>query len=270
MRKRGAYPSSSSSADRSRHGARPFHVVVDQAVEDNGPVWVPRTWINTLIALALAPLLWITAKSLWVTFAEATVHHQFWRTAPFWFFAVGIAIWVIFYIGLRGPVMVWLYVFGHEWTHAMFAKLSGADVLEAPVVTSRGGQVVTNKNNILISLSPYFFPFYSIFLAIIYGLLGLAFDMSPFAHKVVYTLMGFTWSFHITFTVWMVIRSQPDLEINGTFFSLVFIILVNLLMLTGLLVLTAPSVEWGSFLKVWGYHAWELIGKVTRFLGIRF
>ena len=46
-----------------------------------------------------------------------------------------------------------------------------------------------------------------------------------------FALIGLTWTFHLTFTVWMIFKNQPDLRQNGTFFSLTLIYLVNLVII---------------------------------------
>ena len=60
-------------------------------------------------------------------------------------------------------------------------------------------------------------------------------------------LMGIGWSFHCTFTVWMIRRGQSDLKMHGNLFSLVLIYIVNLAVVSLFLIITAPGVEVGSF-----------------------
>jgi hypothetical protein len=60
-------------------------------------------------------------------------------------------------------------------------------------------------------------------------------------------LMGVCWSFHCTFTVWMIRRGQSDLKMHGNVFSLVLIYIANLVLLSLFLILTAPGVEFGTF-----------------------
>ncbi|MCX7869536.1 MAG: hypothetical protein N2322_06240, partial [Terrimicrobiaceae bacterium] len=56
-----------------------------------------------------------------------------------------------------------------------------------------------------------------------------------------------TWAFHLTFTCWMIPKGQPDLRYGGTLFSLIVIYLMNLLLLSGLLVLASPQVSLRGF-----------------------
>ena len=62
-----------------------------------------------------------------------------------------------------------------------------------------------------------------------------------------FALIGITWAFHISFTVWMIPKGQTDLTYHGTFFSLVIIYLMNLLVLTVLLIVASPHVTWLAF-----------------------
>src|ERR1043165_7130212 len=69
----------------------------------------------------------------------------------------GAACWVAIFLLLPKPM--WVYVFGHELTHAIWNWLFGGS-LKRFKVTSNGGHVVVTKNNFLIALAPYFFPLY--------------------------------------------------------------------------------------------------------------
>ena len=62
-----------------------------------------------------------------------------------------------------------------------------------------------------------------------------------------YALVGVTWAFHLTFTCWMIPKSQSDLSDNGTFFSLVIIYLTNLLLLGAMLIIASPNITFASF-----------------------
>ena len=66
----------------------------------------------------------------------------------------GAACWVVIYLLLPKPM--WIYVFGHELTHALWVWLFGGSVKKFKV-TSDGGHVIVDKTNFLIALSPYFF-----------------------------------------------------------------------------------------------------------------
>jgi hypothetical protein len=234
----------------------------DQLVGREGPVGIPLNWITTLIGIALVPLVWVTTQTFLDSLRQVTVQHDFWRTPQFWFFNVGILLWFVVLFGLRGPKMIWMYVFGHEYTHAVVAVACGGKILKRPTVTAQGGEVVTTKNNVLISLSPYLVPFYSVIAALIYWVLHFVIEIGPGHERFFFGVIGFTWAFHMTFTFLMVIRSQPDLENYGIFFSLVFIILVNVLIVSALFVVGSPTVDWRGFGIEWWGNTCELGAKI--------
>jgi hypothetical protein len=60
-------------------------------------------------------------------------------------------------------------------------------------------------------------------------------------------VIGATWAFHFTFTCWMIPKNQTDLRDQGTFFSLVLIYLMNLILLSTMLVLASPQITFAAF-----------------------
>src|ERR1043165_9902388 len=67
----------------------------------------------------------------------------------------GAACWLAIYLLLPKPM--WVYVFGHELTHAVSALAFGGKVKKFKA-TSKGGHVVITKTNFFIALAPYFLP----------------------------------------------------------------------------------------------------------------
>ena len=176
-------------------------------------------------------------------FTRATVTQQLWAGAEFWFFSLGAVLWLIAFFGLPRPIVV--YVFGHELTHALWVLLMGGRISRFRV-SREGGHVVTNRTNFWIALAPYFFPLYSILAIGIYGLLSLFYTVQPYG-PLLYAIVGATWAFHFTFTCWMIGKSQTDLTDHGTFFSLVLIYLLNLILLSVMLVLASKQITFASF-----------------------
>ena len=60
-------------------------------------------------------------------------------------------------------------------------------------------------------------------------------------------LLGLTWAFHLTFTIWMIPKGQSDLAAHGTFFSLVVIYLMNVVFLSLAVIVVAEGVSFESF-----------------------
>lgn len=185
----------------------------------------------------------VLSQTFFTAFARAAVTHRLWAGEEFWFFSLGAILWLIAFWGLPRPML--LYVFGHELTHALWVLLMGGRVSRFRV-GREGGHIVTDRNNFWIALAPYFFPIYSLIVIGTYGGLSLFFDLQQYG-KLLYGLIGATWAFHFTFTCWMIPKGQTDLTDNGTFFSLVLIYLMNLLLLSVMLVLASARITFASF-----------------------
>jgi len=213
--------------------------------EDRGSFRVPVRWVNAIIGLFLLPLAGILTQTFFTLFSQQTLHHGFWATEEFWFFSLGAVLWLIAFFGLPRPLVI--YVFGHELTHAIWVWLMGGRV-SAFKVGAEGGYILTNKQNVWIALAPYFYPIYSVAVVILYFAASFFWDVAPHT-RWLFLALGVTWCFHITFTLWMIPKGQSDLTYHGTFYSLVIIYLMNLLLLTALVILTAPQAHVMDFLR---------------------
>lgn len=221
-----------------------------------------RRFLRWLLALVLLPLGWVTAWTFLSRFSQAAVNQGFWQTPEFWYFAVGALVMTGWFAsGLLHRFFLLMYVLGHELTHAVFVILFRGRVTDFHV-SADGGYITTNKSNLLIALSPYFVPFWSLVVAAVYVAAGLALDHPPqWVDLAFYGLLGFTWTFHMAWTLWMIPRDQPDLRENGTFLSLVLIFLANLLVLIAMQCLASGSplhsvrdfgMEWFRHAATWG------------------
>ena len=220
---------------------------------------VPTRWVKFVFGIFLLPICAILTQTFFTAFARATVTHHLWAAEPFWFFSLGAILWLIAFIGLPRPVL--LYVFGHELTHAVWVWLMGGRVSRFRVGRD-GGHIVTNRTNFWIALAPYFFPFYSILAIATYGVLSIFYNMQPYG-KVLYAVIGVTWAFHFTFTCWMIPKNQTDLRDHGTFFSLVVIYLMNLVLLSVLLIIASPHITFVSF----GADLAQNLGNFSNWIG---
>jgi hypothetical protein len=227
---------------RRRVKVMPF-VVPTRRSAPAGSLLVPTKWVKFIVALFLLPLCAVLSQTFFTSFARAAVAERLWAGEEFWFFSLGVVLWLIAFFGLPRPIV--LYVFGHELTHALWVWLMGGRVSRFRV-GREGGHILTDKNNFLIALAPYFFPLYSILVLALYGALSLFVDMQPYG-RLLYALVGVTWAFHFTFTCWMIPKNQSDLSDNGTIFSLVVIYLINLLLLGAMLIVASPRITFASF-----------------------
>jgi hypothetical protein len=212
-------------------------------VEPDGTIVVPVRWVKQIVALFLVPPAWILTRAFFSSFSRATINHGFWLSEEFWFFALGAVLWLIVFFGLPRPLL--MYVFGHELTHAVWVWLMGGRVSQFRIGRS-GGHIVTDTTNFWIALAPYFFPIYSLLVLLLYGGLGLFMDVDPY-RRWLFALIGLTWAFHLTFTIWMLWNGQTDLVEHGTFFSMMIIYLMNFLVLSGMLLLACRDVTVPSF-----------------------
>lgn len=216
--------------------------------------------LKFFIAVALLP------ACVAVTMTALTVVRQLtvgaWADSRYvgWAFAVGYGLWLIVFCLLPRPMRT--YVLGHELTHALWALMMGARV-GGLRVGKQGGQVQTSKTNWAITLAPYFFPFYAmLFLALFF-----------FAHWIwgleqymwlLFFLVGLGWSFHVTFTLMVLLTvRQPDVQSQGRVFSAVIIYLMNLLIILATTAALAQSVHFvdlGRWLAadLWEAYRWTL------------
>jgi hypothetical protein len=148
----------------------------------------------------------------------------------------GIAAFALCWMALSHPVKT--YVLGHELTHALWGLMFGARASNLRIGAD-GGSVRLSKTNLLITLAPYFFPFYT-FIVVVAALVTYAFLRPlPFLPLWMF-LVGFTWAFHILFTVETLSRRQPDITLYGRMFSWVFIFLANAAIIMVWLATTTP------------------------------
>jgi hypothetical protein len=174
-----------------------------------------------LTGLGLLPLCWAFSRTLYFLLQSAPAETSGWTEwalpAGFLFSALG------FYL-LPRPFRT--YVLGHELTHALWGLFSGAKVGKMKVGKA-GGHVMLSKSNFLISLAPYFFPFYTGLVIALWFAAGWFRNQDPFE---VWWLaaVGLTWGFHVTFTIYMLTQRQPDIQEHGRIFSYVVIYLANL------------------------------------------
>ncbi|MDR1195193.1 MAG: hypothetical protein LBL00_01815 [Endomicrobium sp.] len=153
---------------------------------------------------------------------------------PFW---AGIFCYGAFQIAFFKPMRT--YVFGHELTHAFAGILSGAKVKKFKV-GKESGHVVLTKDNIWITLAPYFFPIYTFAIIVIYLFLGWVMDITLLYSYFLF-FAGISIAFHIALTIYIINIGQPDLKVYGVFFSYILIIAVNVVVFSLLTVLVFPD-----------------------------
>jgi len=210
-----------------------------------------------LIAVALLPVCAGAGMTLWKVLratggADTTL-------VPFF---AGVACWIVIFLFLPKPM--WIYVFGHELTHALWTWLFGGRVKRFRA-SSRGGHVLITKTNFLIALAPYFFPVYAVLLIAAFAIGHLIWN---WAHLLVWfhLLLGAAYAFHVTLT-WTALRTeQTDITSQGWLFSAVVIYLGNIVVLLFGIPLLTAKVDLLSALGWW----LECTGEVFHRLGRMF
>ena len=147
-------------------------------------------FLRLLTGIALLPACWGAARALGdMVVASAGAEGV---SAEALSLLGGIAAFALAWTVLGRPVKA--YVLGHELTHAIWGLMFGAIPSDLRVGEG-GGSVRLTKSNMLITLAPYFFPFYT-FVVIVCALVTLLFVQPlPFLPAWMF-LVGFTWAFH--------------------------------------------------------------------------
>ncbi len=197
-------------------------------------------FLKFIIALALMPLLAAEICTL-IDLAEAVPAgrwHEAWSIS----FGVGFVVWLLIFCLL--PRTLWLYVLGHEFTHALAAMLAGGKV-SAFKVSSGGGHVITDRVNWWIALSPYFVPIYALIWIGLWLTIDFYYPLKAW-QPVLFFGIGFFWAFHVTFTVSMIHPRQTDLSREGYIFSGVIIALINVALILLLLSFLTHDLKWSG------------------------
>lgn len=183
--------------------------------------WWSRLW-RWLIALVLVPVAAGASWALWDFLLQLGRYPVKWIPL-----SCGMAVWWVIFVSLPKPM--WLYVVGHELTHALWAWLCGARV-KSFKASARGGQVVLTKSNSLIVLAPYFFPLYSALWVTACALCAWFWGWRNHEFWMLLGL-GVTYAFHLTLTGHVIRTRQPDFDGEGWIFSAVVVWLLHVLLL---------------------------------------
>jgi len=175
-------------------------------------------WVKTIIAILLLPLCIGSTRALVMVLRASGGADTVWVAL-----LAGAACWVVIYLLLPKPM--WIYVVGHELTHAIWAWLFGRRVKRFKA-SAEGGHVVVSKTNFLITLAPYFFPLYAAIVVLIFVMGHLVWGWERY-QVWFHLLIGAAYAFHVTLT-WHVLQTrQSDVTQQGYLFSAVVIWLGN-------------------------------------------
>jgi len=215
---------------------------------------VPK-WIKFIIAVVLLPVCGGAATALWRVLYAGYGADTVW--VPL---LAGVACWLVIYLLLPRPM--WIYVFGHELTHALWAWLFGGRVKKMKV-TSEGGHVVISKTNFLIALAPYFFPLYVVMAVLVFVIGRLIWDWHNYLVWF-HLIVGAAYGFHVSLNLHALKTRQTDITSQGYLFSAVIIFLGNVsVLLLGVPMLTA-KVSVFNALGWWLEGTGEILHRLGR------
>ena len=200
--------------------------------------WRTPRWLLFLSVFALIPLSSALLRTLFVAERELGEAAAIGFSSGVLWFAAGTGVSLMFCIAFRHSPRP--YIIAHELTHALFGLLSLAKVSDLKLAKD-GGSIRVSKDNMLILLSPYFFPFYAFCLLAVYALLSLAVPLAgTIASRVFVASVGAAWGYHFAWTINALLQRQNDLEEYGYVYSFNFILAANLLALCVFFVILTP------------------------------
>jgi hypothetical protein len=202
---------------------------------------VPK-WIKFILAVLLLPVCAGAARALWLVLRAGYGADTVWIPL-----LAGAACWIVIFFLLPKPM--WIYVFGHELTHALWTWLHGGQVKKMKI-TSKGGHVVISKTNFLIALAPYFFPLYAVLVIGVFALGNLIWNWHGYLVWF-HLLVGAAYAFHVSLTIHILRTQQSDITSQGYLFSAVVIFLGNVCVLLFAIPLLTARVQLLEVLHLW-------------------
>ncbi len=242
---------------------------------------IPVRWIGWLMLGPVCFLGSVLSLAFYRTFSRVLVPEIQERGQNLLWVSFGVISWLmILCLGkiLLGRVVgLRVYVLAHELTHLVWTFLSGGrGRLER--VGSDGGAMVTDRTNLMIVLSPYFYPLLTVLVVAIAPVVGWAGDFYVIGASwqarfdgLLYGLVGFTLSHHYTFTLYVLPAGQGDFKYYGCVFSLAVIWVMNVVVLTVFLLMlprAAPfETYWNELSESFGLIADLLVPLLKKFFG---
>ena len=154
-------------------------------------------------------LAWSLGRQLWVLP---------WGQGLLPWFAGGFILYLLVQVFFWRPLF--LYVMGHELTHALAAVLQGGQADDLRVST-KGGMVKVNRSNFIVNLAPYFFPIYTAAACAIWAVAADRFKPALSG------LVGLTLAFHFALTFYSLKQHQSDITEVGWLFAIPLIVSLN-------------------------------------------
>ncbi len=170
-----------------------------------------------------------------------------------WFLVAGALAYTAVHFLVRRPER--LYLWGHELTHLIVAKLFFRRVHGFHITSRSGGKVVIDRTNVAIDLAPYAVPFYCV---VALPLIMIFRGQHRYAGDIYLAVVAFFFTMHLYFSVEGFLHGQPDLRRSGRLFSVSVVFLFLMLWLP---ILVAPGTSDGfpglfAFYREWLGGGW--------------
>jgi len=214
---------------------------------------VPK-WAKTIIAILLLPGCVGAAWALWRVLQVSGGADTTWVPA-----LAGAACWCVIYLLLPKPM--WIYVVGHELTHAIWTWLQGGKVKKLKA-TSKGGHVIVTRSNFLVALAPYFFPFYAVLVGWFFFIGHVIWNWRHYLAWF-HLLLGAAYAFHVTLTWHILKHEQTDISEQGYLFSAVVIFLGNVVVLLFGIPLLTAKVSVGTAFGWWLNYTGQVLQRMS-------
>jgi len=219
------------------------HAALDAPVSH---LWT-RLWRLLLALFVFLPLLMLMTLTLLNRTLDASMSfdRDFWLSASAWNTMLGILAFVTLrFVACLRPLLMVIYVLGHELTHLVAAKICLGKI-HAFQFSVEGGYVETDVNNFFVALSPYFIPFWMILWLAVITASNAIFSFELY-NLLFFGGLGFFGAFHIYWTTWIMPREQLDILENGMLFSATLICLMNVMMFVAL-ICSFGVMSWESY-----------------------
>lgn len=172
-----------------------------------------------------------------------------------WLLLGGAVLYLMTHAFMRKPER--LYLWAHEFSHLIVAKLFFRKVHSFHITSRDGGKVVIDRTNVVIDLAPYILPLYSLAAVCV----GIFFrSVSPWAPDIYLAVVSFLFTMHLFFSAEGFVKGQPDLSRSGRLFSGGLILLCLMLWVPCLL---APGTVTGWKGSAAAYRGWFEAGRLT-------
>ena len=134
-------------------------------------------------------------------------------------------LFIVLYLLFLHKIMNFWETFAHELTHLLFALIT-FNKIEGFSASDNGGAVTyRGRTNWLTSLSPYFFPIYTVFF------IGLSLVINQQYQVYINHLIVISYLFFLLTLFQQFSFSQTDISKSGYVFSCVFLLIMNVLIM---------------------------------------